>query len=318
MINVNELIQDCFQRTSLVGDGQSATGTQAMSALKDLNSLLAELSTQNYILSDIKTETLTATNKIVFGIVPDDVFYFDSFAEMVSAYRIGLTNPELMHEAFKSLDNILYVRNCDNNFHYYWTCLNSNNQIQYHTSEAFNKAALKVHLYPDIVCTDTVPDRLMTCARRIGLRFANLYPVNRSALDSRTKGGLSTMYSCEKEDLPWKLNDKEYHFERFVLDIDSFHPSCYRLTYRNALPKVKLDDTLYIDSKYEALIDDGLCVKLCQRYKLMDVKADFEKDYEKQKQNIKRINKANQPLVYDNIAGSYMDDFANGFGGTGW
>ena len=54
-IVVNSLINDAFQKCSLVGDGQSASGTMAVNALKDLISVIAYLNEQNLVLSDVET-----------------------------------------------------------------------------------------------------------------------------------------------------------------------------------------------------------------------------------------------------------------------
>ena len=64
MITVNNLINSCFQKCSLVGDGQTATGTQAMAALNDLKSVIAELNEQNLVLSDFET-AVVRTNGII-------------------------------------------------------------------------------------------------------------------------------------------------------------------------------------------------------------------------------------------------------------
>ena len=64
MITVNALINQAFQRCSLVGDGQAATGTQAMNALFDLQSLIAELNSQNLVLSDVETVNV-ASNGVI-------------------------------------------------------------------------------------------------------------------------------------------------------------------------------------------------------------------------------------------------------------
>ena len=64
MITVNALINQAFQRCSLVGDSQAATGSQAMNALFDLQSLIAELNGQNLILSDVETANVMSNGII--------------------------------------------------------------------------------------------------------------------------------------------------------------------------------------------------------------------------------------------------------------
>ena len=46
------------------------------------------------------------------------------------------------------------------------------------------------------------------------------------------------------------------------------------------------------------MIEDGLCVKLCQRYKYLEMKEDFEKDFDSAKTMISRINSSNRPMLY--------------------
>lgn len=50
-ISVNSLIQQAFEECSLVGDGQSVSGTKAQVGLSLLNVCIAELNAQNYIIT---------------------------------------------------------------------------------------------------------------------------------------------------------------------------------------------------------------------------------------------------------------------------
>jgi hypothetical protein len=111
---------------------------------------------------------------------------------------------------------------------------------------------------------------------------------------------------------------KPYTVEYFVVEMDSNVAAPIRLTVLKGLPKFSLTDTLHLSSKYETLLEDGLCVKLCQRYKLMDIKSDFERDFEDQKYKIKRINYANRPVIYNGFGKSWDTNFSNFAGGLGW
>lgn len=326
-INVNTLIANAFQRTSLVGDGQSATGTQATAGLNDLNSLIAELSTQNLLLSDIEQlDVANVDDKIVFGKVPDRVFAFDTFENMRDQVAAEIEQGNMQE------NDILFIEEPHNGYQYYWLRKFSPTSLSYFSTARFNKTCKDLHLFPDVVVgtyiynfgsimgdATTLPDRIIGIGRKVGNRFAQLYPANKMKLDSRSKGSLSTMFATEYENRKFLMGDSEYYFERFIINLDSTRQTLHRVTYYEMIPELKLSDTLHVDRKYESLIEDGLCVKLCQRYKLMDIKADFEKDYDNQKVLIKRINKANQPLVYDFTGdGSWYDNVANGYGGTGW
>lgn len=328
MIQVNTLIQNAFQRTSLVGDGQSATGTQATAALNDLNSLIAELSTQNLLLSDIEQlDVANVDDKIVFGKVPDRVFAFDNFVSMRDQVQYEIEQGNMQEW------DILYIKEPHNGYNYYWLRKFSQTSMSYFSTERFNKACKELHLFPDVVVgpheyfgdvdllatATTLPDRIIGIGRKVGNRFAQLYPSNILKINSRSKCSLSTQFASEYENRKFVLGDREYYFERFIITLDSNRQTMHRINYYEMIPELKLSDTLHVDRKYESLIEDGLCVKLCQRYKLMDIKADFEKDYDNQRVLIKRINKANQPLVYDFVNGaSWYDNVANGYGGTGW
>lgn len=327
MIQVNTLIQNAFQRTSLVGDGQSATGTQATAALNDLNSLIAELSTQNLLLSDIEQiDIANVDDKIVFGKVPDRVFAFDTFENMRDQVAAEIEQGNMQE------NDILFIEEPHNGYQYYWLRKFGPTSLSFFSTERFNKACKDLHLFPDVVVgtyqyntgnamgvASTLPDRIIGIGRKVGNRFVQLYPSNILKINSRSKCSLSTQFSSEYENRKFVLVDREYYFERFIITLDSNRQTMHRINYYEMIPELKLSDTLHVDRKYESLIEDGLCVKLCQRYKLMDIKADFEKDYDNQRILIKRINKANQPLVYDFVNGaSWYDNVANGYGGTGW
>ena len=68
-IQINSLIQHAYQKTSLVGNGQVADGTQTRAALEDLKSVISKLNQQNLILSDVRTVDVWATDKILFAVM---------------------------------------------------------------------------------------------------------------------------------------------------------------------------------------------------------------------------------------------------------
>ena len=71
-------------------------------------------------------------------------------------------------------------------------------------------------------------------------------------------------------------------------------------------------------NEYEAMIEDGLCVKLCQRYKYLEIKPDFERDFEAAKIRISIINDSNRPMTYDIGGRGYNENYWNLFGGVQW
>ena len=102
-----------------------------------------------------------------------------------------------------------------------------------------------------------------------------------------------------------------------MIEGNSYQGSEYRAVILKGIPQLTLRDTLHISSKYEAMIEDGLCAKICQRYKLMDVKEDFAGEFESAKRTIKRINHANRPMTYSFVnPHGYDENYWNLYGGS--
>ena len=81
----------------------------------------------------------------------------------------------------------------------------------------------------------------------------------------------------------------------------------------------ELKDKLYFNDKVLSILEDGLCAKLCIRYKLTEAKALFDDEYANGVMLLKRINNSNRPMVYSEIdGGSYMDNYYNGFSPRTW
>ena len=95
-----------------------------------------------------------------------------------------------------------------------------------------------------------------------------------------------------------KNNTVEY----FNIEFDSSISNNYRITILKGIKVFNIDEPLKLSNKYASMIEDGLCVKLCQRYKYLEMKSDFEKDFESAKTMISRINSSNRPMLYDRFA----------------
>ena len=311
MISVNEIIQNSFQRCSLVGDGESATGTQAMAGLKDLQSLIAELNTENDVLENYETFDVYASNKIKFAVKPERWFEIQNLAELNSRIDQDLVE----------MGDIYKLKEPNNGFTFYTVRSFTPGQLTPFSQQSWNDYMKDFWAN---VWVEEVPDRVIGCARKIGNAFSQLVRSDKTTIDSCTKSHLPTQYVCETEikDVNYPHDDedlyKPYTIEYFVVEMDSNVAAPIRLTVLKGLPKFKLEDTLHLSSKYESLLEDGLCVKLCQRYKLMDIKSDFEKDFEDQKYKIKRINYANRPVIYNGFGKSWDTNFSNFAGGLGW
>ena len=290
MITVNALINQCFQRCSLVGDGQAATGTQAMQGLNDLKCLIAELNGQNLILSDVETADIYSNGVItIMEELPE------GWSEVT---ELPTPSASMIGNVCRCQGVVYSCEVIEGTYVFYW---NERQDIK----------------WPDLIIKP-LPDRVVTMARKIGLRYNQLFPAERQVLDSKTKMGLPTFFTCETEMVKVKAANKEYEFETFVIYTDSFQTVPYRLTYLKSIPDYKLNDRLYFSEKIISILEDGVCAKLCLRYKLLDIKQYFDEEFANAVRLLKRTNQSNRPMIYEGIGGSYQDSFYNGLSPAQW
>lgn len=290
MITVNALINQAFQRCSLVGDGQAATGTQAMNALFDLQSLIAELNGQNLILSDVETANVTSNGIIrVWNKLPD------GWAEV---NVLPAPSAALVTKVYKCNDKIYACVNIPGTYTFEW----------------IERPDIK---WPNLLI-NPLPDRVVTLSRKLGVRYIQLFPGERQILDAKTKMGLPTFFTCETQLENYKVGNADYNIEVFIIETDSVQPLEYRLTYLKTIPHYELNDKLYFSEKVLSILEDGLCAKLCLRYKLLDVKAMFDEEFANAVRLLKRVNQSNRPMTYEGIGGSYLDNYYNGFAPNQW
>lgn len=296
---VNVICQNALQKVGIVQDEGSALGSYAVPALSDLNSVVTELNTQNLILQNVETVDVYASKKITFAVLPEEFHIVDKVSDlttdMLNAYN---------------LNDIVYVKEEDK---YYY--IDDGHIIAPVSSE--DEKTLR-ELWPTVICKQVLPDRVEGFARLVGNRFLQLYPSNKMKMDSGTQQSLSTMYCCETESQKFTVLDIDYVIDYFVIHINSVLPSKYRITYLESMPEYNLYDTIYLSNKYIEVIEDGLCYKLCLRYKLLEFLPIFKDEYDEGKLAIKRINNKNRTMNYDfvelgNIYGSYWDNI----GGVG-
>ena len=293
---VNVICQNALQKVGIVQDEGSALGSYAVPALSDLNSVVTELNTQNLILQNVETVDVYASKKITFAVLPEEFHIVDKVSElttdMLNAYN---------------LNDIVYVKEEDK---YYY--IDDGHVISQVSNE--DEKTLR-ELWPTVICKQVLPDRVEGFARLVGNRFLQLYPSNKMKMDSGTQQSLSTMYCCETESQKFTVLDIDYVIDYFVIHINSVLPSKYRITYLESMPEYNLYDTIYLSNKYIEVIEDGLCYKLCLRYKLLEFLSIFKDEYDEGKLAIKRINNKNRTMNYDfvelcNIYGSYWDNLA--------
>lgn len=290
MISCNALINECYQRCSLVGNGQSCSGTEAMAGLNDLRCLISELNGQNLILSDVETADITKNGTIrIMEALPDG---WEEVTELPAA----------------SSQLVGKVRKCGN------TVYGCQAIPGTYTFEWVERADIK---WPDLVISP-LPDRVVTLSRKLGNRYIQLFPAERQLLDSKTKLGLPTFFTCETQLEHHRVENIDYTYEVFIIETDSVQSVQYRVTYLKGLPDLKLNDKLYYSEKIISILEDGVCAKLCLRYKLMDIKPVFEEEFANAVRLLKRANQSNRPMVYEGIGGSYLDSFYDGLCPRSW
>ena len=294
MIAVNELVTNAFQRVGIVGDGETPTSTQCMAGVKDLQDIITELNTEDYILENVETYDAYVANKITFARRPDNWFEVEDEAEIDT--RIA-NNAVEVGDIFKIKDAqkfyVIRYKVVDNIGTFYKM-----------TTPQWNTYMSE---YWPTFFVDAVPDRCIGVARKIGITYKQLIPADKMMIDAQTKGHLAELYTVETEwadvEYPHDADDPNYEpvpVEYFVIEFDSNVSSKFRITVLKGIKIYNVEDKLQISSKYESMIEDGLCVKLCQRYKYLEMKADFEKDFDSAKTMISRINSSNRPMLYSN------------------
>jgi hypothetical protein len=130
--------------------------------------------------------------------------------------------------------------------------------------------------------------------------------------------GLPTFFTCETQLEKHKVENVEYNYEVFIIETDSIQSLEYRITYLKTIPQYKLNDKLYFSEKILSILEDGLCAKLCLRYKMLEVKAIFDEEFANAVRLLKRVNQSNRPMTYEGIGGSYLDSYYNGFAPNNW
>lgn len=290
-LTVNALINDAYQKCSLCGNGQSVSGTEAMAGLKDLMSVIAELSGQNLALSDVEIADVLSNGIIrIMEELPEGWEEVDELPE-ASAQLVGKVR--------KCGDKVYGCSAIPGTYNFQWV------------------------ERPDIIWPDLLikplPDRVTALTRKLGERYVPLYPAEKQVLDSKTKRNLPSFYMCETQLETVRVENIDYNYEVFIIETDSIQPLRYRITYLKSIPQYKLNDRLYFSEKVLSIIEDGLCAKLCLRYKLLDVKQFFDEEYANGLRLLKRINQANRPMTYSFIeGGSYLDSYYNGFAPREW
>lgn len=167
---------------------------------------------------------------------------------------------------------------------------------------------------PPYIFLIDVPEKLLGVSRRIGDRWLPLHSCDRQQMDSRNKSQLPTSWAYEI--IP-SVNPVLGSIPFGYLYLDTRRPTPIRVF---AARKIEIPTTedLTLPSIYFDLLLNGLCVKLCVKYKLTDYLPIFEQQFRQAKNLIKRSNATQRMLQRGDLGGGYDDSFYNGLGGVGW
>lgn len=311
MMDVNSIIQNAFQRVGICGDGEVPSPTQAMAGLNDLQSLITELNTEDYLLENYVTYDANVAKKIKFTVRPEHWYEIDS----ATLIDVKIENEQT------EVGDVYKIKGSNEFYTIRW---DSNSQVmRKDTNPSFN--AYMTEYWPTFF-VDAVPDRCVGVARKVGNSYKQLVPADKMMIDAQTKGHLANLYTIETEWIevehlhdPEDPNYSPTPVEYFVVEFDSNVSADYRITVLKGIKIYNIEDKLQISSKYQSMIEDGLCVKLCQRYKYLEMKADFEKDFDSAKSMISRINSSNRPMLYAGYGNNdYNANYWNLYSGKFW
>lgn len=308
MIAVADIIQNAFQRVGIVGDCETVSPTQAMAGVRDLQDVIVSLNTEDYLLENYQTYDAYVSNKIKFAVKPERWFEVDNPEQINNKIQNSQTE---VGDIYKIKDkNEFYTIRSQAGTYYKMTTPQWN--------------AYMTEYWPTFF-VDAVPDRCIGVARKIGNTYKQLIPADKMMIDAQTKGHLAELYTVETEwaEVNYPHGDdpnyEPYTLEYFVIEFDSNVSSQFRITILKGIKIYNIEDKLQISNKYQSMIEDGLCVKLCQRYKYLEMKEDFEKDFDSAKTMISRINSSNRPMLYANYGNNdYNANYWRLYGGLGW
>ena len=312
MISVAELIQNAFQRVGIVGDGEPVSPTQAMAGVKDLQDVITNLNTEDYILENVETYDAYVAKKIKFAVKPYNWYEVEDESEI----ETRIANNEV------EVGDIFKIKNESKFYVIRYKVVDNIGSFYKMTTPEWNTYMSE---YWPTFFVDAVPDRCIGVARKIGNTYKQLIPADKMMIDAQTKGHLAELYTVETEwaDIDYPHDDdpnyKPTPVEYFVIEFDSNISSKFRITILKGIKIYNVEDKLQISSKYQSMIEDGLCVKLCQRYKYLEMKADFENDFDSAKTMISRINSSNRPLLYSSYGNNdYNANYWRLYSGDMW
>lgn len=161
------------------------------------------------------------------------------------------------------------------------------------------------------------PVKVLGVSRKIGSRWLPLHSCDPQQMATRTMSQLATSwtYGFVKGGDP-RGNPDVMMYGR--LELDTNRPTESKIFYTTKIEAKALNESLYLNDTYFDLLLNGLCVKLCVKYKLTDYLPMFEQQFKQAKNLIKRSNATQRMLQQGDLGGGYDDSFYNGLGGVGW
>ncbi len=296
MIRINNIIQNACQRVGIVGDGQPVNENLSMAALSDLKAVIIDLNTQNYILENYQVVDFRCGKEIRFAKLPDGWVEYPTTEAMIA----DIDN--------RKVDDVAKVGN-----EFYFLAF-GHGGITWQTNYEFEQKMTK--LWPGCVITGNLPDRVFGMGRKLNSKYVKIYPGDKTKIDQFQPYGLSSMYCVDTEHDKIKVGSTTYYIAYFHVEFNTTMVLDYRMTYLESIDDLDIDDVLYYSSKYQNLIEDGLCVKLCMRYHNLDALPMYQEEFETDKGNIKVINDANRPEVYENFStNGYNFSYERGLAG---
>ena len=172
--------------------------------------------------------------------------------------------------------------------------------------------------FPDEIVLGVTPPKLEGVSRKIGERWLPLHSCNRQQMAQRNTMQLPTSWTYEITKTSRIYNSQQVFIEYGLLILDTNKPTQVKIWYMQPIKAELTDSTLFLSDIYFDLLLNGLCVKLCVKYKLTDYLPIFEQQFKQAKNLIKRSNATQRMLQRGDLGGGYNDSFYNGLGGVGW
>lgn len=164
------------------------------------------------------------------------------------------------------------------------------------------------------------PSSIDAVGRKVGMHYIPMSSADMVQMSTKNPASIASgwNYGRHFEPVPGAENGEQREVGH--LQLDGICMNGFRIFYTSALPKYKLDQTIYLPDLYNELLLTGLKVKLVDFFKLYDGKTDVKADreFKAAKKLIKRENVTQRMLRDGGIGGDYNDDYYNAFCPAQW